>query len=121
MSTHLILIGQVEAVEVAPRSEALLYMHRSYWTIRYCRAYCCRKTELAQHALFPGKQFAFGRADFRGAGEDPGAIAHAGAGRLRAREVRRRLGRRVVRRAGGVPIVSSSSAGMAKNRAQVLH
>ncbi len=30
MSTHLILIGQVEAVEIAPQSEALLYMHRSY-------------------------------------------------------------------------------------------
>jgi len=30
MSTHLILIGRVEAVEVAPKTEALLYMHRTY-------------------------------------------------------------------------------------------
>jgi flavin reductase len=33
MSTHLILIGQVEAVTVAPRSEALFYLHRSYQRI----------------------------------------------------------------------------------------
>lgn len=30
LSTHLILIGRVEAIEVAAKSEALLYMHRSY-------------------------------------------------------------------------------------------
>ncbi len=30
MATHLILIGRVEAVEVAPKTEALLYMHRTY-------------------------------------------------------------------------------------------
>ncbi len=30
MSTHLILIGRVEAIDVAPKTEALLYMHRSY-------------------------------------------------------------------------------------------
>jgi flavin reductase len=30
MSTHLILIGRVEAIEVAPKAEALLYMHRTY-------------------------------------------------------------------------------------------
>jgi|SRR5579863_1497884 len=30
MSTHLILIGRVEAIEVAPKTEALLYMHRTY-------------------------------------------------------------------------------------------
>jgi flavin reductase len=33
MSTHLILIGRVEAIEVAPKTEALLYMHRSYQQI----------------------------------------------------------------------------------------
>ena len=33
MSTHLILIGLVEAVEIAPRGEALLYMHRAYQQI----------------------------------------------------------------------------------------
>ena len=33
MSTHLILIGLVQAVEVAPKTEALLYMHRSYQQI----------------------------------------------------------------------------------------
>ena len=33
MSTHLILIGQVEAVAVGPRREALFYLHRSYQRI----------------------------------------------------------------------------------------
>jgi flavin reductase len=33
MSTHLIFIGQVEAIEVTPKTEALLYMHRTYQQI----------------------------------------------------------------------------------------
>jgi len=33
VSTHLMLIGTVEAVEIAPKSEALMYAHREYWRL----------------------------------------------------------------------------------------
>jgi flavin reductase (DIM6/NTAB) family NADH-FMN oxidoreductase RutF len=33
MSTHFILIGRVEAVEIAPKTEALMYVHRTYWQL----------------------------------------------------------------------------------------
>lgn len=33
VSTHLMMIGTVEAVEIAPRSEALMYAHREYWRL----------------------------------------------------------------------------------------
>ncbi len=31
--THLVMIGEVEAVEIAPRADALMYAHREYWRL----------------------------------------------------------------------------------------
>ncbi len=33
VSTHLMMIGTVEAVEIAPKAEALMYAHREYWQL----------------------------------------------------------------------------------------
>jgi flavin reductase len=33
MGTHLMMIGTVEAIEIAPKAEALMYAHRAYWQI----------------------------------------------------------------------------------------
>jgi len=33
VTTHLLMIGTVEAVEIAPKAEALMYAHREYWRL----------------------------------------------------------------------------------------
>jgi flavin reductase len=33
VGTHLMMIGTVEAVEIAPKAEALMYAHREYWRL----------------------------------------------------------------------------------------
>lgn len=33
VTTHLVMIGAVEAVEIAPKAEALMYAHREYWRL----------------------------------------------------------------------------------------
>ena len=33
VGTHLMMIGTVEAIEIAPKAEALMYAHREYWQL----------------------------------------------------------------------------------------
>ncbi len=33
VGTHLMMIGAVEAIEIAPKAEALMYAHREYWRL----------------------------------------------------------------------------------------
>ncbi|MGH6817252.1 MAG: flavin reductase family protein [Methylovirgula sp.] len=33
VGTHLMMIGTVEAIEIAPKAEALMYAHREYWRL----------------------------------------------------------------------------------------